>query len=257
MNCVNFLTSLFNSGNGYSSLNSARSALSTFLINEYGLTIGNSPFVKRFMKGVFELKPPLPRYKFIWDVSIVLNFLSNYFPNENLPLNVLTYKCVMLLALASMQRVQTLSSINISDIYFTNDSVVIPIFELLKQFRPRNNKLIVKLNYYPDCPEICPGLTLKHYLKRTKDIRGLSNKLFISFQKPFKAVGVSTLSRWIKRVMSESGIDTDYFKAHSTRAAASSCAHNSDMPIDEIISIAGWSNARTFQLFYNKVVANV
>ena len=68
---------------------------------------------------------------------------------------------------------------------------------------------------------------------------------------------MSTLSRWLKIVMLESGIDTSYFKAHSTRAAATSNAYNSEMPIDEIISIAGWANARTFQLFYNKVVANI
>ena len=117
VNCVNFLSELFTSGKSYSALNSARSALSTFIVNDYGLTIGNSASVKRFMKGVFELKPPLPRYQFIWDVSIVLDFLYHYSPNEELHLNVLTCKCVMLLALSSMQRVQTLEAINVSDIF--------------------------------------------------------------------------------------------------------------------------------------------
>ena len=142
-------------------------------------------------------------------------------------------------------------------IYFTRDAVVIPIFKLLKRFKPRNYKLIVRLNFYTNCPEICPCLALKHYLERTKKVRGSCSRLFISFQKPYKPVGVSTLSRWIKRVLLESGIDTTYFKAHSTRAAAATHARDSFMPIDDIIKIAGWSNARNFQLFYNKVVANL
>ena len=54
VNCMSFLTSLFHAGQGYSVLNTARSALSTFLVSPSGLTIGNSSLIKRFMKGVFE-----------------------------------------------------------------------------------------------------------------------------------------------------------------------------------------------------------
>ena len=56
--------------------------------------ISNSSLIKRFMEGVFELCPSLPRYKYIWDVSIVLDFLR-YYPNDDLSLPVLTLKCVM------------------------------------------------------------------------------------------------------------------------------------------------------------------
>lgn len=129
LNCVEFLTELFHDNKSYSALNTARSALSTFLTNDSGLTIGCSPIIKRFMKGVFELKPPRPRYTFIWDVSIVLNFLTNY-PSEDIPLSILTYKCVMLLALASMQRVQTLKSIDVENIIFMEGLVSIPILNV-------------------------------------------------------------------------------------------------------------------------------
>ena len=129
VNCVHFLNDLFQRGKSYSALNTARSTLSCFLTNNAGTTIGNSPSVKRFLKGVFELKPPFPRYKFVWDVSIVLSFLGNFFPHEDLPLNVLSYKCAMLLALASMQRVQTLHVIDINDIVFTNEFVTIPLYK--------------------------------------------------------------------------------------------------------------------------------
>ena len=72
-----------------------------FLTNQFGITIGNSLLIKRFLKGLFELKPPLPRYSFVWDVNIVLNFLSNYYPHDEQPFSIITYKLVMLLALSS------------------------------------------------------------------------------------------------------------------------------------------------------------
>ena len=71
-----FLTELFDAGEGYSAINTARSALSSFITSEAGITIGNFPSVKRFMKGVFALRPSLPRYEFIWDVNIVLDYLK-------------------------------------------------------------------------------------------------------------------------------------------------------------------------------------
>ena len=79
INCLSLLTELFHMGRGYSSLNIARSALSTFLFSPSGITIDNAPPIKRFMKGVFELRPSLPRYTYIWDISIVLEFLSHNF----------------------------------------------------------------------------------------------------------------------------------------------------------------------------------
>ena len=73
---VTFLTELFNTGIGYSAINTARSALSTVLLNSAGVPIENCPDVKRFLKGVFELRPSMPKYTFIWDVEVILDFLK-------------------------------------------------------------------------------------------------------------------------------------------------------------------------------------
>ena len=109
---------LFDQGSGYSVINTARSALSTILCNDKGLTIGNFTSVKRFLKGAFELRPPMPKYQFIWDANLMLNYLENFHPNEDLCLSYLTYKLAMLLALASAQRVQTLHAIKVHNILF-------------------------------------------------------------------------------------------------------------------------------------------
>ena len=69
---INFLAELVCTGVGYSAINTARSAISTILeVNNS--TFGMHPMAKRFLKGVFEQKPSLPRYDVIWDVNQVLN----------------------------------------------------------------------------------------------------------------------------------------------------------------------------------------
>lgn len=88
----------------------------------------------------------------------------------------------------------------------------------------------------------------------TSHIKKNTTQLFISFQKPYSAVSCATISRWIKHVITEAGIDTSYFKAHSTRAAAATSAKLNDVPVDDILQVAEWSNARTFQSFSDKVV---
>jgi hypothetical protein len=57
-----FLQTLLDSGLGYSTLNTARSALSAVLCLPTGGTFGNHPDVLLYMKGVFNIRPTKPRY---------------------------------------------------------------------------------------------------------------------------------------------------------------------------------------------------
>lgn len=84
---INFLTSLFSQSLGYSAINTARCALSAFLHSSNCKTIGTDPLISRFLKGVFELRPPTCRYTQIWDVSVVLQYLRKLIPLEKLSLN--------------------------------------------------------------------------------------------------------------------------------------------------------------------------
>ena len=54
--------------------------------------------------------------------------------------------------------------------------------------------------------------------------------------------------------MHSSGINVEMFKPHSTRAAATSKASASFVPLHQILSTAGWSSASTFAKFYNKQI---
>ena len=68
---VNFLAHLYKSGLGYSAICVARSALSSYLNIANAVDFGQHKIARRFMKGVFELKPILPKYSHTWDVDTV------------------------------------------------------------------------------------------------------------------------------------------------------------------------------------------
>ena len=101
--------------------------------------------------------------------------------------------------------------------------------------------------------------TLNKYLKRTEAWRTNGDKfqLLLSYLKPHVKVHSSTIPRWIKEILEETGVDIDVFKGHSTRSASTSKACLSGTSVDDILSRESWSNVSTWQTFYqNQALSN-
>ena len=134
---VEFLVHMFHdTGVKYSAINTARSALSSFLPPIGGVTVGNHPLVKRLMRGVFKERPALPKYINTYDVDVVLRYLDKLGPANSLPINRLTERLATLLCILSGQRDQTLQFIDVRNIFQTETSCTIVIGELIKNTRP-------------------------------------------------------------------------------------------------------------------------
>lgn len=246
---IKFLTNCLDNGASYGSINTTRSALSLIM----GPRISSDDRLKRFLKGVFRLKPPAPKYNVTWNPGTVLDYLASKFPNENLSLDMLTKKLVTILALTSGHRVQTLSLIKIKNIIFTSDGVQIKIPDIIKTSKKNSLQPMLYLKTYTNKIEICPVHTVKTYLNVTKDIRRNIENLILTFKRPYHNATSQSISRWIKMTLTEAGIDTSVFTAHSTRHAATSAANRAGLNIDLIRKTAGWSNdSATFARFYNR-----
>ena len=112
----------------------------------------------------------------------------------------------------------------------------------LKTTRPGHQlRRIEFLAYQPD-QNLCVVTRLQTYIDRTSSLRGFAEQLLIGYQKPYKPVSTNAISRWIKTVLTNAGIDPGVYKTHSTRAT-----HKKQVPIDTILSAAGWSNMNTSQ----------
>ena len=255
-NILDFLTHLYESKLSYSSINTARSALSALGLMVDNILVGQHPLVVRFMKGLYNLRPPKTRNVCVWDVSVVLLYLKKLSPVNMLSLKELTCKLVMLIALTNATRSQTICALNIDSMEKCRDEFVFHINKLLKQSRPGYKNPDVNLRAYPPDRRICVYTVLKEYLKRTVNFRNDSDskQLIISYIKPHKPVTTSTVSRWIRDVLHRSGIDINEFTAHSVRSAATSKAKINNISISDIMLKAGWTNVKTFSSFYNKKI---
>lgn len=103
---MKFLIQLHDDGLSYSAINTAKSMLSSVFEVILKRDIGKEVLIKRFMKGIFNLRPVIPKTVFTWDVKIVLKFLETL-DNEVLTFKLLSVKLAILLALTTGQRCQT------------------------------------------------------------------------------------------------------------------------------------------------------
>ena len=249
---VDFLAMLYNSGLSYSSVNTARSALSNLLqLSDVNMPFGQLPVVKRFMKGLYELRPSFPRYQSIWDVSVVLNYLRKKPDGPEISLKELTLRLNFLLCILSGQRCQTIYYLRIDHMELTEEKCTFFIVDKVKQSRVGHHVKPLEFIAYPKERTLCVVTHICEYISRTASIRKCQ-QLLISYVKPNGPVSKDTISRWCKAVLGAAGVDISKFKGHSTRAASTSHLAECNFKIQDIMSSAGWSNEAVFQRFYNK-----
>lgn len=103
-------------------------------------------------------------------------------------------------------------------------------------------------------PELCVSTLIEIYREKTKNIRSEgTDSLILACKQPHRPVGSQTISRWIKEVLTESGIDTSIYSGYSAKHAAISAAKRKGTSIEVIRKAAGWSKrSNVFGKFYNR-----
>ena len=158
----------------------------------------------------------------------------------------------MLLALLPAQIVQTLHSLTIDNLRSTADECVFYVAASQKTSKSGHPIAPIQFRRFAD-PKLYIITILSHYLLRTKDLRRHDRQqLLLSYVKPHRPVSTDVISRWIRCVMADVGIDVDVFRGHSTRSAASSAVAASGVPIDFVLQHVGWRIDKTFARFCNK-----
>ena len=93
---LDFLVFMFESRYEHRTICSNRSAISALHNNIEGRSVGEHPHLSSLVKGVFNNRPPQPKYNFIWDVQLVLDYLKKELPNNSdLSDKLLTFKVTM------------------------------------------------------------------------------------------------------------------------------------------------------------------
>ena len=114
----------------------------------------------------------------------------------------------MLLALLTGQRTQTIliHCFDVNHMDMSDKKCSFYLTSLKKQSRPGN----IRSQAFDQKPSLCVIRHSKAYVEKSSVFRADTerNELVLSFQKPFKPVSKYTISRWIRNVLKDAGIDT-------------------------------------------------
>ena len=254
---LDFLANLYNKGYEYRTINSHRSAISAYHMPVVGQPVGKHHRVCSLLTGVFNNKPPKPRYFFIWDVEKVLAYLEKLPSNKDLSDKLMTHKLAMLSVLTSASRCYEVNILNIEFMTRSEDRYTFHFDKLFKSCRYGRPPPSIEFFHFPQNKNLCVVEAIDYYLNLSKSWRTSDkNQLFLSVINPRKEVTSSTISGWINQVLKESGIDTTKFTSHSTRSASSSKAKVMGLALKDILKRGNWSNESTWPRYYHKSIAN-
>ena len=191
--------------------------------------------------------------------ATVTAYLRQQSGNKELTLPLLTKRLAMLLALSTAGRSSDLHAFNVDFLVSQPQGIIATIPGLTKTRRVGS---VAKSLTIPRLKEgqLDPVSCLEEYQERTARWRSndhpKSKQLFLALPAPHQPVTSSTIARWLKDVLSASGIDTGMFGAHSTRSASASAARAAGVSIDTIMGTADWRQETTFRQFYDRQVRN-
>lgn len=216
------------------------SALSAILPFIHNKRLGQSDNVCWLLRGIRKKQPPPARWNSTWDVDLLLDFQREWSPLPRLTLKQLSQKLVCLLLVTSCQPVQTVTALKLSDMIEGNQDIV---FRLTKRLKHNTRGTLSLVQFKPftlDC-KLCVVFIISEYISRTSDVRGNNDQPVLSYTPPYDKVGSSTVSRWVREVLQEAGIDSTVFTTHIiSRSAVLSQMLRLNVPVKDILAKASW-----------------
>ena len=235
----------------YSGSCAARSALPCVVTIRGYLKLSENPLVSRYLKGICNRQPPLPKYVHIWDISLLLRYCDNMDSNDSLQFKALVKKTVMLFIILVAHRKQVLLRLSTGNIIFKENKVILLPNKTIKHTKPNTPLEPLIYHYYPGNNKLYIVNCLKSYIGLQNALLGEEIKGGYCFGKPYKPVSHEKISRWIKSELTDAGVDTSVFRAHSCRSASSSKVKDIGVSLNEILKPGCWKSKHTFRTYYS------
>ena len=208
----------------------------------------------RLLKGIHNSRPPQPRYTQTWNVDDVLKHIRRLGDNSQLSLKDLSKKLATLMAIVEASRTSDLHALDLRFRVYKPEGVYFTLPSLTKKREAGAPAKQLLFGAFPEDAKLCVAHCLRQYERITQEMRPENIKdprpLFLSYVKPHKPVTSQRIAHWIKDFLSEAGVDTTIFKAHSVRGASTSAALTKGVSIQDILHTADWSSDSTFRRFY-------
>ena len=266
--CADFLTSLFQRGLKYRTVNGYRSMLSSFMPPIDNCPIGQHSYIIRLFKGVFNERPPVKRLIPNWDLSFILDCLKEdpFEPLKDASVKHLTWKTCFLVAITTFERCSDLQSLQITDndMNIGERGITFVRTGLSKQDRPNHESNHIFVPAFSQDKYLDPRRCLLRYIKKTKKLRKKDSqnvsKLFLATRKPHQAFTAQTISKWIVNLikmcykLNKKSLKDRKIQGHSTRSVGPSWALFKGASLRHIMESADWSSESIFIKHYLKPV---
>ena len=206
---LSFLHGMYTKSCLYSGLCGASSALSSAVCIKGFSKLSDHPTISRYLKGSFNRHPPLPKYEQIWDINQVLDYDTSSPDNKELECKYIVKKLVMLFLILGARRKQARFTINIENVTFADNKVILLPNKTLEHTNP--NRPLEPLTYhkYDTEEKLCIVNCLQSYLeKRNQLVNDEVRELLITYGKPHKPVSRDSAGRWIKNELTNAGVYT-------------------------------------------------
>jgi len=250
-------------------VNQTIAAVSTAIEQATGHTISTSILLQRARRAFKIQRPIEPRYQRIYDCDQVFMYL-NAQDNTQLDELQLRDKAIMLLKLDTGWRSDDLTKTFRDPIcmQLTETALQIRCYWPKDQYYKRGSfSEWVTVQATPTLPNICTVSTITQYISRTQQHAPVDKSftfkrkvyntcsIFITTPTEHKAVASlhrDTIANTTVRVLAASGIDTEVYKAHSTRHAFVSKAMANGVPELVIARQARFKSSATLKKWYLK-----
>ena len=130
---MDFLADLYEEVLEHRTVNSIRSAVSMTQCHVEGVPIGQYPLVTRLLKGVYNSRPPRPRYSVTWDVDSVIQYLASLEEDNVLSLNTLSQKTALLMSLVEASMTSELQALDLHFRVSKPEEVIFRLPSLMKK----------------------------------------------------------------------------------------------------------------------------
>ena len=139
----------------------------------------NHSTASTFLKGVYNIRPPTPKYFAIWNVNTLLSHIQH---KDISTFYDITKKLATLFVILAGTSVNTLVHLKVTNMYITDTEVNFTFDELLKHSRPNYKQKPLILRAFSS-RNLCPVTTLISYLEHGLPVSG-APALFITTVKP-------------------------------------------------------------------------
>ena len=161
-----------------------------------GTPLGKHPLVTRLLKGIYNSRPPQPRYSATWDVDVVIRYLKTMGENDTLSLKQLSQKLALLMALVDASRISELQALDLRYRSYRPEGVVFHMPTLSKKRIVGAPPKQDMFGAFPGDSRLCVIKNLKQYERLTTQHRkkepGFLQPLFLFYICPSRSSHCST-----------------------------------------------------------------